>query len=68
MKPAIRFLVIAGLLISIGACSKEPVEETVWDDQIKALDKARDVEEKLMQRVDDLAEELENKDEEEPPR
>jgi len=67
MKLQIHLLLVSGLLFSIAGCSPEPVEETVWDDQIKTLDKARDVEETLMNRADQLAKDLEDKDEENPP-
>lgn len=53
------------LLLALSACTSEPVEKTVWDDQVQALDKAREVEDILMQRADQLAKDLENPDDEE---
>lgn len=63
-----RILVVSFLLAGICACESEPVEETVWDDQVKAMDKARDVEQQLMQRADQLANDLDQDEDEEAPR
>ncbi|MDH3587933.1 MAG: hypothetical protein OEQ74_00880 [Gammaproteobacteria bacterium] len=52
-------LLFASIAIGlIGACEPKKVEETVWDDQIKTMDKAREVEETLMNRAEQMGKEL----------
>ncbi len=71
-----RLIVCAVLLACVCACESEPVEKTVWDDQVKAMDKAREVEDQLAKRAGQLGEDLENyntttdedEDKENPPR
>lgn len=50
------------VLVLLSACESEPVEKTVWDDQVQALDKARQVEGELMQRANQLSKDLEYPD------
>ena len=69
MSSAIRFLILTALVASVSACAEKKVEETVWDDQVKALEKAREVEQELMQRAGQLSEDLDpnKKDDKDPP-
>jgi len=39
-------LVVLALLLT--GCEQEPPEKTVWDDQLKTMDKARDVEQQVL--------------------
>ncbi len=47
-----KFLLAAAALVLLNACDTESPEKTVWDDQLKTMDKARDAQ----QRVLDAAE------------
>ena len=44
------FLLLLSVFV-LTACEQEPPEETVWDEQLNTMDKARDVE----QHVEDAA-------------
>ena len=72
MTSLLRLMILSVLIASLCACDSEPVEETVWDEQIETLDKAREVEDKLMNRAEQLSRDLGNTDEDEdkddPPR
>ena len=39
-------IVLAALWLA--ACDQEPPEKTVWDDQLKTMDKARDAEQQVL--------------------
>jgi hypothetical protein len=39
------------VLLMLVACDREPPEETVWDDQLKTMDKARDAEQQVLDAV-----------------
>ncbi len=36
------------LVLLLAACNEEPVDKTVWDEQLKTMDKARDAEKQLL--------------------
>ena len=42
-----KYGLIIVLALAVTACDQEPPEKTVWDEQLKTMDKVRDVE-KLM--------------------
>ncbi|MBT8132773.1 MAG: hypothetical protein KJO35_10920 [Gammaproteobacteria bacterium] len=67
MKGFAHFLIIFSMAAVLSACEPKKVEKNVWDDQTKALEKAKEVEDVLMKRADDMARELEDKIEDEPP-
>ena len=68
MRTLARLLVLTAVISFGTGCEPKEVEETVWDDQVKAMDKARDVEEKLMNRAEQLGREIDKEtDEEDPP-
>lgn len=58
--PTLAALLTAGL--ALAACGERreppPVEDTVFDEQVRALDKARSVEEQAEQRKRELDEQL----------
>lgn len=63
----VRLIVMLGVLASLGACGSEPPPPaktertpTVFDDQIKAIDKAKAVEEQEMERKRKLDEQLDS--------
>lgn len=45
MKPRLWPVIV---LLMLAACDREPPEETVWDDQLKTMDKARDAEQQVL--------------------
>ena len=45
MKPRLWPVIVLLMLV---ACDHEPPEETVWDDQLKTMDKARDAEQQVL--------------------
>lgn len=61
MKLFICLSVVTGIMM-LSACEPKKVEKNVWDDQTRALEKAREVEDTLMKKADDLERELENID------
>ncbi len=54
------------LMPGLGGCDRE-VEETVFDDQVETLDRARAVEDQLNERAEALGERLDNIEEDEEP-
>jgi len=36
------------LIFMLAGCDQEPVDKTVWDDQLKTMDKAGDVEKQML--------------------
>ena len=43
-----KFLLAAAALLLLNACDTEPPEKTVWDEQLKTMDKARDAEQQVL--------------------
>lgn len=62
-----RFSIALAVACVIAGCEPKEVDETVWDDQIKTMDKAREVEDKLMDRADQVGRTIGQDDEEDPP-
>ncbi|MBT8136048.1 MAG: hypothetical protein KJO54_03435 [Gammaproteobacteria bacterium] len=62
-----RISIALAVACAIAGCEPKEVDETVWDDQIKTMDKAREVEDKLMNRADQLRRDVGQDDEEDPP-
>ena len=53
MRYCLRSLVGPAMLaLMLTACSPAPPEKTVFDDQLEALDRAREVEKKLQDRAE----------------
>ena len=67
MKVLASFSIVLAVACAIAGCEPKEVDETVWDDQIKTMDKAREVEDKLMDRADQLRRDVGQDDEEDPP-
>lgn len=42
-----KYLLVA-MAILLTACDQDPPEKTVWDDQLKTMDKARDAEQQVL--------------------
>ena len=42
------YLMLVVSLLALSACDNEPPEKTVWDDQLKTMDKARDAEQQVL--------------------
>lgn len=36
------------LVLLLAACNEEPVDKTVWDEQLKTMEKARDAEKQVL--------------------
>lgn len=47
-----KFLFAVVVVFSLSACEQEPAEKTVWDEQFKTMDKARDVEKQVLEAAD----------------
>lgn len=43
-----KFLLLMMAVFGLTACDQEPPEKTVWDEQLKTLDKARDAEKQIL--------------------
>jgi|GEM_PF-1884346 len=43
-----KLLVVVCALFMLIGCDNEPPEKTVWDDQLKTMDKARDAEQQVL--------------------
>lgn len=43
-----RYLLVVVAMLILTACDNEPPEKTVWDDQLKTMDKARDAEQQVL--------------------
>lgn len=43
-----KYLLLGLSLILLTACDREPPEKTVWDEQLKTMDKARDAEQQVL--------------------
>lgn len=43
-----KYLIAVTAVLILTACDNEPPEKTVWDDQLKTMDKARDVEQQVL--------------------
>jgi uncharacterized protein YcfL len=43
-----KFLLAATAVLLLIACDTEPPEKTVWDEQLKTMDKARDAEQQVL--------------------
>jgi hypothetical protein len=51
-------------LAALAACSdQEPPEKTVWDEQLQTMDKARDVEQQLLDSADKQKQQIEQQSE-----
>ncbi|MBT8144661.1 MAG: hypothetical protein KJO55_08165 [Gammaproteobacteria bacterium] len=59
-----RYLLIATVL-ALAACDRPPPEETVFDEKLETMERARAVEGQLQQRADEIDEKL--KEREDPP-
>lgn len=57
MRRMAGYLLLAGLL---AGCNPDPPEETVFDEQLEALERAKQVEETLMKRATEIGERLDN--------
>lgn len=66
MKTICPALVFAALAVT--ACNAEPPTETVLDDQLETLDRARGVQTTLDEHATELQQRLEGADEDEPHR
>ncbi|WP_273148871.1 hypothetical protein [Methylophaga thiooxydans] len=42
-----KYSILLSILL-LAACNEEPVDKTVWDEQLKTMDKARDVEKQVL--------------------
>lgn len=58
MKPRLWPVIVLLMLV---ACDREPPEETVWDDQLKTMDKARDAEQQVLDAAKTQRELIEQK-------
>ena len=67
MKMCKRLCALLAIACFAAGCGSGEVEETVWDDQIETMDKAREVEQKLMDRAGRLSDELETDDKQKDP-
>jgi len=54
-----KYLLAMTAVFILVACDSEPPEKTVWDDQLKTMDKARDVEQQVLDAADLQREALE---------
>lgn len=43
-----KYLFLIMTMLFLSACDQEPPEKTVWDDQLKTMDKARDAEQQVL--------------------
>lgn len=43
-----KYVLLIFSFLLLAACDNEPPEKTVWDDQIKTMDKARDAEQQVL--------------------
>ncbi len=57
---------IALAVLLLAACNPQPPDETVFDDQLETLDRAREVEETLNDRAAKIGERLEEGNEDPP--
>lgn len=58
-------VLVAAAMVTMG-CDRE-VEETVFDDQVQALEKARAVEQQIEDRAGKIADQLRDEDKSDPP-
>ncbi|MCX4187256.1 hypothetical protein [Methylophaga sp. OBS4] len=57
-----KWLLMIMLLLVTAACSdQEPPEKTVWDEQLKTMDKAREVEQQILDSAERQRREIEAK-------
>lgn len=43
-----RTVPVALILMLVAACEAEPPEKTVWDEQLQSIDKAREMEQQIL--------------------
>lgn len=43
-----KYFLAVTVIVFLSACDSEPPEKTVWDDQLKTMDKARDAEQQVL--------------------
>lgn len=48
----VKFTFVVFVVFWLAACDQEPPEKTVWDEQLKTMDKARDTEQQVLDAAD----------------